>query len=158
MNIGIFTDTYKPQLNGVVTVVKTLERELKNKGHNVYIFTVEAPGYSNKNKTEDNVYRLPSIKFFWEPNLRLGFPDYFSPLRAAKKWKLDVVHSHTPFTLGSIGHFVAKKVEADLKAFENDKESLMKKAQTKAENKRYQDWYQEMLKKANPIDNRKEFF
>jgi 1,2-diacylglycerol 3-alpha-glucosyltransferase len=110
VNIGIFTDTYKPQLNGVVTVVKTLERELIEKGHKVYVFTVETPGYQN-NTNEDNVYRLPSIKFFWEPNLRLGFPDYFSPLRAAKKWKLDIVHSHTPFTLGSIGHFVAKKLK-----------------------------------------------
>ncbi len=109
MNVGIFTDTYKPQVNGVVTVVKSLERELINKGHNVYIFTVEAPG-KNPEK-ESNVYRLPSIKFFWEPNLRLGFPDYLSPLRTAKKWKLDIVHSHTPFTLGSIGHFVAKRLK-----------------------------------------------
>jgi 1,2-diacylglycerol 3-alpha-glucosyltransferase len=111
VNIGIFTDTYKPQLNGVVTVVKTLERELVKKGHKVYIFTVETPGYHQSDSIEENVYRLPSIKFFWEPNLRLGFPDYFSPLRAAKKWKLDIVHSHTPFTLGSIGHFVAKKLK-----------------------------------------------
>ncbi len=111
MNIGIFTDTYKPQLNGVVTVVKTLERELTKKGHNVYIFTVETPDYHQNNSNEKNVYRLPSIKFFWEPNLRLGFPIYFPPLRVAKKWKLDIVHSHTPFTLGRVGHFVAKKMK-----------------------------------------------
>jgi 1,2-diacylglycerol 3-alpha-glucosyltransferase len=108
MNIGLFTDTYSPQLNGVVTVVRSLEEELIKKGHNVYIFTVETPGYADN---KENVYRLPSIKFFWEPNLRLAFPYYFAPLKKAKKWKLDLVHSHTPFTLGKIAHFIAKKMK-----------------------------------------------
>ncbi len=71
------------------------------------------------------------------------------------------VGEFTKLIKGKSGAYLAnvtKRTEADMKAFEKDKESLMKKAQTKAENERYQDWYQDMLKKANPIDNRKEFF
>ena len=31
MRVGIFTDTYKPQVNGVVSSIVTLERELRKK-------------------------------------------------------------------------------------------------------------------------------
>ena len=40
MNIGIFSDTYSPQVNGVVSSILTLEKKLREQGHNVYIFTI----------------------------------------------------------------------------------------------------------------------
>lgn len=43
MNIGIFTDTYFPQINGVSTSIKTLKDDLEKKGHSVYIFTTTDP-------------------------------------------------------------------------------------------------------------------
>ncbi|MDR2899785.1 MAG: glycosyltransferase family 4 protein, partial [Clostridiales bacterium] len=39
MNIGIFTDTYYPQINGVATSTRILEHELNKLGHKVFIFT-----------------------------------------------------------------------------------------------------------------------
>ena len=39
MRIGIFTDTYTPDINGVVSSVVTLERGLQAAGHEVYIVT-----------------------------------------------------------------------------------------------------------------------
>ena len=33
MRIGIFTDTYRPQVNGVVSSIMTLEKELRKLGH-----------------------------------------------------------------------------------------------------------------------------
>ena len=38
MNIGIFTDTYKPNVNGVVTSVETLRMSLEASGQKVSIF------------------------------------------------------------------------------------------------------------------------
>lgn len=43
MNIGIFSDTYFPQLNGVATSIRTLTHALREKGHTVYIFTPSDP-------------------------------------------------------------------------------------------------------------------
>lgn len=43
MNIGIFTDTYFPQVSGVATSIKTLRDELIAQGHHVYIFTTTDP-------------------------------------------------------------------------------------------------------------------
>ena len=38
MKIGIFTDTYNPTVSGVVTSINMLEKELKKRGHEVYIY------------------------------------------------------------------------------------------------------------------------
>ena len=43
MNIGLFTDTYFPQLSGVATSIKTLKDALEEQGHNVFIFTTTDP-------------------------------------------------------------------------------------------------------------------
>ena len=60
MNIGIFSDTYFPQLNGVATSIRTLATALEARGHNVYIFTPSDPrcyeGYDTL-----KVHRLPSV-------------------------------------------------------------------------------------------------
>ena len=53
MNIGIFSDTYFPQLNGVATSIQTLAAALEQRGHQVYIFTPSDPrcyeGYDTLN-------------------------------------------------------------------------------------------------------------
>ena len=39
MRVGLFTDTYFPQVSGVATSIRTLKEELEKAGHEVYIFT-----------------------------------------------------------------------------------------------------------------------
>ena len=43
MKIGIFSDTYFPQLNGVATSIRMLATSLEARGHQVYIFTPDDP-------------------------------------------------------------------------------------------------------------------
>ena len=52
MRIGIFTDSYPPQINGVATVSALLNKVFKEHGHEVYVITV-----SNSKLTQQ---RLPS--------------------------------------------------------------------------------------------------
>ena len=40
MRIGLFTDTYPPFINGVSTSVYMLKRALEEKGHQVFVVTV----------------------------------------------------------------------------------------------------------------------
>ena len=37
MKIGIFTDAYNPTPSGVVTSINMLEKEMKRRGHEVYV-------------------------------------------------------------------------------------------------------------------------
>jgi len=69
MNVALFSDCYTPQINGVVTVVRTLKTELEKRGHRVYVFTVRHPNAVE----EENIYRISSIQFPNEPQHRIGF-------------------------------------------------------------------------------------
>lgn len=40
VNIGIFTDTYYPEINGVANSAYQLKNELEHRGHNVYVFCI----------------------------------------------------------------------------------------------------------------------
>ena len=87
MRIGIFTDTYRPQVNGVVSSITTLEQQLRKRGHKVYIITTTDPDAPT---VEPNVLRIPSVEFKPAPQYRLGL--MYSPkiVKKIKKLELDM--------------------------------------------------------------------
>jgi len=106
MNIGLFTDTYFPQMNGVATSVHTLANALEKRGHQVYIFTPSDPKADPEES--DHIIRMPSMPFLLLKNYRVG--TMYSPLTLAKisHLHLDIVHTQTEFPLGTFGRFLAK--------------------------------------------------
>ncbi len=105
MNIGIFTDTYFPQINGVATSSMTLKTELEKLGHKVYIITANDPSCKEKQPT---VFRLPSMPFVFLPTHRMTY--MYSPklILNFKKLKLDVVHTQTEFAIGLFGKVLSE--------------------------------------------------
>ncbi|APT75382.1 glycosyl transferase family 1 [Marinitoga sp. 1137] len=105
MNIGIFSDVYFPQKNGVSTAVKLYKQEMEKLGHNVYLFV---PRYShNYKRNEKNVFEFPAIKFLFEKEQRIAIPisgDIFK----IKDLELDIIHSQDPFSMGILAEFLAK--------------------------------------------------
>ncbi len=104
MNIGIFTDTYEPQINGVVTSIKTLKKELESRGHNVYIFTTSDHDYK---KDEGNVYRLASLPVIFSPQNRLAVMYSLKYSKIVKNLKLDIIHNQTEFSLGIFSKIIS---------------------------------------------------
>ncbi len=106
MRIALFTETFLPKIDGVVTrVVRTLE-QLRELGHEVLVF---APGTPPSEAAGHRVVRVPSVPFRpWYPELFLGLPrprigreiDRFAP---------DVVHVVNPVILGLWGTLVARQ-------------------------------------------------
>ena len=45
MKIGLFTDTFYPEINGVATSCLTLEQELTRRGHEVHVFAPKCRGW-----------------------------------------------------------------------------------------------------------------
>lgn len=109
MNIGLFTDTYYPQINGVATSVLMLKENLEKLGHNVYVFTTTDP---KADKNERNVFRVPSIPF--KSSRRVGL--FYNPLilRRIKRLKLDIIHTNTEFPLGIFGRTIAREYNIPL--------------------------------------------
>lgn len=107
MNIGLFTDTYFPQVSGVATSIKTLRDELEAQGHNVYIFTTTDPKVS-KNQVEPGIFRFASVPFVSFTDRRIAIRGLFKAYRLAKELNLDIIHNQTEFSLGWMGKVIAK--------------------------------------------------
>lgn len=108
MNIAIFSDTYSPQVNGVVSSILTLEKKLREQGHQVYVFTIshpEAPKY------EPYVHRMASIPFVFLKDHRVGIMYSNKAVKEVKKLKLDVILSQTEFSMGMFARLISKKLD-----------------------------------------------
>jgi len=108
MNIALFSDCYTPQVNGVVTVVRTLKTELEKQGHNVYVFTVHHPDAVE----EKNVFRTSSsIQFKNEPQHRIGFFIAEQVIKKVRSLNIDIIHAHTEFSLYLASRIVSRKLK-----------------------------------------------
>lgn len=106
MNIAHFTNTYKPNVNGVVRSVSTFREALIRMGHTVFVFAQEAPkGYV---EPEQFIFRYPGFnipKFNYSFTLpRSSFVDQLLP-----SLKLDVIHSNHPLLVGDAAADQAEK-------------------------------------------------
>lgn len=113
MRIGLFTDTYPPFINGVSTSVYMLKRALEEKGHQVYVVTVNPENMKYEIDDKNKVIRIPGIP--------IGIYDYrltgIYPVKAMniiKKWKLDIIHSHTEFGIGTFARIIARQFNIPL--------------------------------------------
>lgn len=109
MKIGLFTDTYFPQVSGVSTSIKALRDELLRQGHQVLIFTTTDPEATDGE--EDGIIRLPSIPFVSFEDRRIAYSGFDKALKIARKYQLDMVHTHTEFSLGLTGLYVASRLK-----------------------------------------------
>jgi len=111
MRIGLFTDTYYPEVNGVANSVFQLKKELEDRGNQVYVFTVSNPAVKEK---EEHVYRMKSVACPLIRERRMNcsfFGHWFSII---KSLKLDVIHTQTEFFVGHIGRKAAQKLQIPL--------------------------------------------
>ena len=105
MRIGFFSDTYTPQINGVVTSIKLFADALERQGHEVYIF---AP--TPRQPTDGpRIVRIPSLPFAFQPEMRMAAIYSAHAYRLARRANLDIIHSHDPFAVGLFGLAVAKQ-------------------------------------------------
>jgi 1,2-diacylglycerol 3-alpha-glucosyltransferase len=106
MNIGIFSDTYTPQVNGVVTVVRTLKAGLEKRGHRVFVFTVQHPNAV----AEEGVFRVASFQFPNEPQHRVGVFIEQQIIDTARPLNLDIIHTHSEFSLYLASRRVSRRL------------------------------------------------
>lgn len=95
MKILITTDTYLPNVNGVVTSILNLYKQLKVLGHDVRILTLSDRGYDYK---DGDVYYLKSFKVNIYPDARVRYLFNKRLINEIIKWKPDIVHSQTEFS------------------------------------------------------------
>lgn len=113
MHIAVFTDTYAPEVNGVVTSLQNLLQGL-SKDHTFSMYAPSYPGFKDTTQRNITVYRFRSISFPTYKEVRLVL---CSPRSITTLWadtQPDIVHIHTPSTLGWCGYVLAKKFRIPL--------------------------------------------
>lgn len=106
MKIGIFTDTFAPEINGVATSCESLFNVLKKQGHDVYLFTT---GKKTFYDAHTHIYRIHGLFLKQLYGYRLVSPLRCKIYKFIKNLHLDVIHINTEYGVGLIGIHSAKK-------------------------------------------------
>ncbi len=109
ITIGLFGDSFFPMADGVIMVMDNYARRLC-KYANVIVFV---PEYLTK-KYDDSIFPYKVVRCH---SVKVPFLDYSVSIpkldakfmRKLNKYKLDIVHVHSPFTLGRAGLAYAKR-------------------------------------------------
>lgn len=106
MRIGIFTDAYDPDLNGVATSAKVLYEQFTRLGHQAYVVCTHSDKVGFKK--EGDIIRLPGIelKAFYGYGIVPPVMPLFS--NEIAKLNLDIIHIETEFGVGILGSNIAK--------------------------------------------------
>ena len=110
MRIGLFTDSYLPQVSGVATSIETLSNQLTKMGHQVFIFTTTDP-HADPENDQNNVIRLSSIPLISLAERRIVLKGVVAAYQVAQTYHLDIIHTQTEFGVGILGKLVARQLK-----------------------------------------------
>lgn len=110
MRIAMFTDAYLPQTNGVVIHIVQIASLLASRGHELLIFAARPARPSRLNTLPKNI----KVHFIKSGPLPIYHDFRFTPILSPKvlnivrKFNPDIIHFHTPLTVGANGIILGK--------------------------------------------------
>lgn len=111
LRVAMFTNNYLPFIGGVPISIERLRSGLKRLKDNVFVV---APGYGQGQSDDDpnQIVRTPSLFSFGDKS-EFRFANIFSGYvrRKVKRFKPDIIHSHHPFWIGSLGVYMARRLK-----------------------------------------------
>ena len=107
MRIGLFTDAYLPDINGVVSSVATLKHALEELGHTVFIIT-NHKGTKIVEDEDGHILRLPGFEIKKFYGYKMSSPLQFSADAYIERMDLEVIHIQTEAGVGMFGRQMAK--------------------------------------------------
>ncbi|MBI2596593.1 glycosyltransferase [Candidatus Daviesbacteria bacterium] len=116
MKIAYFTDTFLPQVNGVATALANQTKVLGEMGHEVLIFTpkldnINRPKFKAKNV---QIIPLPAVPALVYTEFKLGVFGLPRVFKHLTKFDPDILHLHTPFTVGMDAVIASKLLKKPL--------------------------------------------
>lgn len=97
--IAFFSDSALPVLNGVSISVDSLMKGLRERGHTVHLFTAGP----RRQDDPPHVHRCPATETPWARGYPLAIPPFSGLLLQFTRHDFDLVHTHTPWTVGYLG-------------------------------------------------------
>ncbi|WP_026961708.1 glycosyltransferase family 4 protein [Alicyclobacillus herbarius] len=109
MRIAMFTETFLPNTDGIVTRLCATLRHLEKDGHKVLLF---APAGSPTEYASARVISVPSFRFFLYPEKK--FPMPWPVGRTLNEFGPDLIHVVNPAFVGLAGIWYAKRLRLPL--------------------------------------------
>lgn len=106
MKILITTDCYLPVINGVVTSVVNLKKELQRLGHEIRVLTLseEAKSYTDHDVTYISSLSINKIY----PGARVSLFKNYKYMKEIIEWQPDIVHSQCEFSTFRLAKQISK--------------------------------------------------
>lgn len=114
MKIGLFSDTFPPELNGVANSTYILRNTLEKMGHEVYVVTTYAGAGFSKWDEEHKVLRIAGMELGFLYGYIATQPVHLHALEEIRKLKLDIIHVHTEFGVGIFARICSHLLEIPL--------------------------------------------
>lgn len=112
MRVAIFTETYLPLVNGVVTHIKTLKEGLEALGHQVLIVTADST--VKKHITSNDIMYCPAVRMKKIYNYDVASPISIDRIKMIKEFNPDIIHVQNEFGVGFSGLMIAKILKIPL--------------------------------------------
>lgn len=112
MRIALFTETFLPKVDGIVTRLRHTVEQLQRAGDQVLVF---APDYGLREYKGAKISGVPGSPLPWYPELKMAFPRP-SVGSELEEFQPDLIHVVNPAILGLGGIYYAKKLKIPLVA------------------------------------------
>jgi len=114
LRIALFSEVYWPMVSGVGVTLLRLTEALQARGHQVRVYSATYPLPPEGDRPE--VHRSPSVPFFLYPDVQWAFPRLRDVVEDLSRFRPDVVHVATEFSLGIAGVKAARQLSVPIVA------------------------------------------
>jgi glycosyltransferase involved in cell wall biosynthesis len=109
MKILMVSDAFYPKIDGVSTYLMNVISYLCNKGHKVVLIVPEYKAKYREFKVKNiKIYRVNSFSLPSYPEASVAIPDFIVMKKIIQDFNPDIVHIHTPATLGLSSMIISK--------------------------------------------------
>ena len=112
--IAIFTDSFLPQINGVVTSILALSKKLADRGYFVLIVVPSSQVVRKFSYPNIKIQQISGISASFYQGFKFTNIVSLKTYSVIKKNNIDLIHFHTPITVSYIGIRIAKRLRLPL--------------------------------------------
>lgn len=113
MRVGLFSDAYLPDVNGVVSSIATLKGALEELGHTVFVIS-NHKGLEAQYDPEQRILRLSGLEMKKMYGYKMSSPFQFVGEEYVRDMNLDIIHVHTEMGIGLFARQMSKKYHIPL--------------------------------------------
>ncbi len=107
LRVAVFTETFLPKIDGIVSVLQLMLQRLNEQGHQVILF---GPEGGPEEFAGAEIVGVGGPKVFFYPELNFNYPRPWIYQRV-KQFNPAVIHAVNPFVLGAFGLYCARRLD-----------------------------------------------